>query len=348
MKILLLFLFIPLLTFSQFDEKDEHLQALYRAPSHLYQHWNNVIYFYSNTTTAKKNSVEKVIQYKKTKKGERKEVETKTFDEGGRIIQRKNNYEDVSLIYKDTLLVETVNIRKRTTEKNTYSYDDQDRMIGSKRYRNNKLVSVYRFEYFNQHKRSLVEYTVYKRKTQVYQLKTTYDSLLKTPVSAIYTINGKTAKTWDYSCNEKGKLSANSTEALTSQCTYNQENNDGSYSTFSRTIRNGKAYLTQIDYTKDSVSLGYCHYYNDTVLLVRSVKTGLSHLYEEFSENGKFKLKTAFLDDENGNQLSIIHYNRRNKIIGSVRGQYDSHNLITEVVYQDKTQRFFEYSFYAN
>ena len=348
MKTLLLFLFIPCLTFSQFDEKDEHLQALYSAPSHLYQHFNNVIYFYSNTTTAKLNNVEKVIQYRKTKKGVKKEVETKTFNAEGRIIHRKNSFEEVTLNYVDTLLLETINVRKKTTEKITYSYDDQDRLIESKKYRNNKLVSAYRIDYFKQHKRSLVEYTVYKKKTEVYQLKTSYDSLLEKPISAIYISNGKLEKTWDYSCDEKGKLAATSNEALVSQCNFQQENNDGSYSTFSRTIRDGKNYLTQIDYSKDSLFLGYYQFYNDSILIAKTSKLGNRTEYETFSEKGKFKSKTIFLKDDQGNDLSTISYTKRNKVISSVYAQYDSHNLITELIFKDNMQRFFEYSFYVN
>ena len=346
MKTLLsLLILFPITVVAQYTTKDPQLQALYQAPSKQQLNWSNTIYYMSSANAAKENKVQSVTDYLISKRGKKEELNTKTFDAQGRIVQlnRKNSKEVYT--YSDTLLTEVTTTTKRSTTKRTYEYDQEDRMIASKYYKDDKLVSAFRFEYFDQIRRTLVEHTVYKRKTTVSALKTSYDELLKKPTAAVFTVNGEVKKTWNYDCKEKGELVKSSTEVVSSQCKFQQENNDGSYSVFIRSIEQGKTYLTQTDFSKDSIFISQHKYFNDTVLVEETVKNGKNYSYKYYSEKGKFQRKYEATYDEFGNQLGFMNYNRRNKLIYYTKATYNTQHLVTEVESGKKWKHTFEYTF---
>src|SRR3989338_5473712 len=172
MKTLILLLLLPLCAAGQYRDQDPQVQALTFAPSNYDQLRNSNIYYssWSSKNPVKENSVHTATIYLNSKRGKRKEIDVKTFDDKGRMVQRK-------------ALRETITVKGKKQSKTTYQYDEQYRMIGLQRFKNGKLVSRYRFEYFDGLKRSLVEQTTFKQKTTIYTLKTTYDELLKKPTS---------------------------------------------------------------------------------------------------------------------------------------------------------------------
>ncbi len=348
MKTLFLFLLLPLGVMAQYADKDPQVQALTFAPNNYDQVRNNNIYYanWSTINPVKDNKVHTVTIYLGSKKGKRKEIDVKTFDDQGRIIQRKSKWETVTFSYTDSLLTETTSVKGKNQSATRYHYDEQDRMIGLERLKNGKLVMKYRFEYFEEFKRSLVEQTIYKQKATVYTLKTEYDALLKKPTSVVYLINGKPEKTWNYDCKEQGELVEKPTEEISSQCAFEQENNDGSYSKFVRSIENGKTYLLQRNYSADSLFLGFQRFFNDTVLIERQINTDTETVVEHFSEKGKPKTKSVYQVDVNGNRIGYESYNRRNKLVYFEKLTYNERNLITESRLGKKWQHTFEYTFY--
>lgn len=348
MKALVLSVLLPLCAVAQYRDKDPQVQALTFAPSNYDQLRNNNIYYsnWSSKNPVKENKVHTATIYLHSKRGKRKEIEVKAFDDKGRLVQRKSLRETVTFSYTDTLLTETTSVKGKKQLKTTYQYDEQDRMIGLQRFKNGKLASSYRFEYFEGLKRSLVEQTIFKQKATVYSLKTTYDELLKKPTSVVYLVNGKLEKTWNYDCKEKGELVKKPTEEISSQCDFQQENNDGSYSKFARTIENGKTYLVQRDFNADSTFLGFSRFYNDTVLIEKQVNAKDETVVEHFSEKGKLKSKYRYQVDANGNRIGYQSYNHRNKLIYSEKLSYNEQNLITESKLGEKWKHTFEYTFY--
>lgn len=350
MKTLLVLVLLPLCAVSQYRDKDPQLQALTFAPSNYDQLRNNVIYYssWSSENAVKENKVHTVTTNLISKRGKSEAIETKTFDDQGRVIQRKSKYAITTHSYTDTLLVETITTKRKKEMKNTYQYDEHDRMIGSERFKNGKLVSKYRFEYFDGFKRSLVEQTVFKRKATVYTLKTEYDVLLKKPTSVVYLVDGKLEKTWNYDCKEEGELVKKSTEEISSQCSFEQQNNDGSYSKFVRSIENGKTYLLQSDYGADSSFLAFRKFYNDTVLIEKQLNTEDMITVERYSEKGKLMVKYDYQMDEKGNRVAYHAYSRRNKLVYFEQLTYNEQNLITESKLGEKWKHTFEYTFHSN
>ena len=302
----------------------------------------------SSANAAKENKVQSVTGYMISKRGKKEELDTKIFDVQGRMVQLNRKHSKEVYTYLDTLLTEVITTTKRSVTKRTYEYDEEDRMIASKYYKDDKLVSAFRFEYFDRIRRSLVEHTVYARKTTVSALKTSYDELLKKPTSAVFTVNGKVKKTWNYDCKEKGELVKSPTEVVSSQCKFQQDNNDGSYSVFIRSIEQGKTYLTQTDFSKDSIFISQYKYFNDTILVEETIKDGKNFSYKYYSEKGKFQRKYEALYDEFGNQLAFMNYNHRNKLVYFTKATYNTQHLVTQVELGKKWKHTFEYNFHSH
>lgn len=349
MKTLILFVLFPLCAVAQYRDKDPNVQALTFAPSNYDQTRSSVVYYtsWSSENAVKENAVNTVTTNLISKRGKSEVIETKTFDAQGRITQRTSKYETTTLSYTDTLLSETTTKTGKKVIRNTYQYDEQHRMIGSERFKNGKLVSKYRFEYFDGFKRSLTEQTVFKRKVTVYALKTAYDTLLKKPTSVVYLVDGKLEKTWNYDCKEQGELVKKPTEEISSQCAFQQENSDGSFSKFVRSIENGKTYLLQSDFAADSSFLGFRKFYNDTILIEQQLNTDDAIAIERYSEKGKLIIKFDYQMDKKGNRIAYHSYSRRNKLVYFELSTFNEKNLIVQSNLGEKWKYTFDYTFHS-
>ena len=304
----------------------------------------NAIFWMGNANAAQINRVATVKRFKMKKNGEKELIETKVYNTQGMIVERTYRDHKTTYKYKDTLLTSTFTQNKKSTFGSAYSYDNQDRLIHVKQFKNGKMRRETRYVYFEKNKLLSTEVFIYGKRTKVIRYETSYDELLRKPTAAFYYVNGELLKQWDFSCQEQGEI-VKKDEKQASECTYNQSNADGSYSIFKRIIENKKLYLNRTDFTKDSIFIASYRYYNDNILISKSSFENNVSIYEAFTQKGKFKYKSIAKYDENKNILLSEIYNRRNKKRTSNTYNYIKNGLIQE--YKSKNYNLvFEYTFH--
>lgn len=306
----------------------------------------NAIFWMGNANAAQKNNVATVKRFKVKKNGEKELIETKVYNKQGMIVER--TYRDITTTYKynDTLLTSTFTQNKKSSFGSAYLYDNQQRLIHIKHFKNRKTRSETRYVYFEKNKLLSTEEIIYGKHTKVIRYETTFDEILKKPTAAFYYVNGQLIKKWDFSCQEQGEI-VKKDEKQASECTYNQSNADGSYSIFKRIIDNKKLYLNRTDFTKDSIFIASYRYYNDSVLVSKnSFKNNVS-LYESYTHKGKLKYKSIAKYDGDKNILQSEYYNRRNKKRTSNTYNYIKNGLIQEYIFNNN-KLVFEYTFHNN
>jgi hypothetical protein len=346
MKNLLLLLCVPFIL--QAGNKDE-LKYLNQVRWNYSQNnvlRENAIFWMGNANAAQKNNVATVKRFKVKKNGEKELIETKVYNKQGMIVERTYRDQKTTYKYNDTLLTSTFTQNKKSTFGSAFLYDNQQRLIHIKRFKNGKTRSETRYVYFEKNKLLSTEEIIYGKRTKVIRYETTFDEILKKPTAAFYYVNGQLIKKWDFSCQEQGEV-IKKDEKQASECTYNQNNADGSYSIFKRIIEDKKLYLNRTDFTKDSIFIASYRYYNDNILISKSSFENNVSIYEAFTKKGKLKYKSIAKYDENKNILHSEYYNHRNKKRSNSTYNYIKNGLIQEYI-ANKNKLVFEYTFHSN
>ena len=262
--------------------------------------YQQYMYYGAKPDIIKQNKVGTVKSFNISKSGKKKEWYVRTYNLSGRLTQMKTTYGTVDYTYTDTLLSEIQRTGKKHTFRTSITYDSQARIVKLQSSKDNKPTSETVYVYFTGERTSLVERKIFGKKEKVYRLETDYDQLLKKATESRYTINGKLEKHWIYSCDEKGKIQEGKVERVT-QCQYYGSNNDGSYIRYIRTVENGKDYLQEMTYTKDSVMTEYKNFLHDSILVSHNIYATHQDIFENFKKNGKRTYKSTQEKDSKGN-----------------------------------------------
>lgn len=349
MKLLLPFLvLLPVISFAGFTpNSDAYMLSYLRwgAKYELGYNYQQNMYYGTKPETLKLNKVGSVKSFSVTKNGKKKIWYERTFDRSGRLIQMKSEDNTVNYKFSDTILNEI----QRTTKKHEFTtkiaYDSLSRISKIRSFKDGKLTAETHYEYFTGDQASLVEKKIYGRKEKTYRLETDYDNLLKKATESRYIINGELKKRWTYSCDEKGKIQETKVEEVT-QCQYYSSNNDGSYVNFTRTIEDGKDYLQETTFTKDSVMMEYKRFLHDSILVNHSTYSKSKNVFEGYKKNGKRSYKLIEEKDQNGNVVKRMDcYKPTDKSIITTTSVYSEKNLIQEVTYQNGRKLQFEYTY---
>nr|WP_294859119.1 hypothetical protein [uncultured Fluviicola sp.] len=347
-KLLLLLLLFPCTSFAWIGQDSEDFVLSYLrwgAKYELGYDYQQNMFYGANTKTMKQNKVKVVKSFSVNKHGSKKVWYERTFDLSGRLIQMKTDYNTVNYKFTDTLLSEIQRITKNHTFNTRIGYDSQSRIITIRSFKDEKLNAETRYVYFSGDLTSLVEKKTYGKKEKIYRLETDYDDLLKKATESRYVINGELKKRWIYRCDEKGKIQESKSDEVT-QCQYYGSNNDGSYTNYTRTIENGKDYLQEITFDKDSVMTGYKRFLHDSILVNHNTYSKEKDVYEAYRKNGKRSYKLIREKDKNGNTIRHIDcYKPRDKAIITTSFIYSESNLIQEVTYQSGRKVQFEYTY---
>lgn len=346
--LLLLLLLFPVISFAWIGQNSEASELSYLrwgAKYELGYDYQQNMYYGSNPKIMKQNKVSVVKSFSVNKHGKKKIWYERTFDLSGRLIQMKTDYNTVNYKFIDTLLSEIQRITKKHTFNTKIGYDSQSRIVSIQSFKDEKLNAETRYVYFSGEMASLVEKKIYGRKEKIYRLETDYDNLLKKATEARYVINGELKKRWIYSCDEKGKIQTSKLDEV-SQCQYYSSNNDGSYSSYTRTIEDGKDYLQEIAFNKDSVMTGYKRFLHDSILVNHNTYSKEKDVFEAYKKNGKRYYKLIQEKDKNGNIIRHIDcYKPTDKAIITTSLLYSENNLIQEVTYQSGRKVQFEYTY---
>jgi|GEM_PF-3449559 len=348
MKLLIPFLLLlPVMSFAGFTpNSDAYILNYLRwgAKIELGYTYQQDLFYGAKPGVLKQNKVGVVKSYNLKKNGQKKEWYERTYDLSGRLVQMKTEYNTVNYKFADTLLSEIQRITKKHTLNTKIEYDSQARIVKILSFKDEKLTAETNYVYFIGDKASLVEKKLYGKKLKTYRLETDYDELLKKPSEARYVINGKLEKRWTYNCDEKGKIQENKVDEVT-LCQYYGSNNDGSYTSYTRTIEDGKDVLQESTFSKDSVFLEYKCFIHDSILVGHNTYSKDKHVYESFTKKGKRIFKSSEEMDSNGNIIRYTNYSRNDKVSSFSSLRYSENNLIQEVTYKTGRKVQFEYTY---
>ena len=347
--ILSLLMCTPFITFAQYNSTQNLNYLMWGAEAILGNSTMSFDYYQNvnrRNDLIKENKVNTIKTVKVHTDGKKEVSAERTYNADGLPIKDVNKYTTTEFSYSGKLLTDVVRTSKKKVLKTHADYDGQGRIVHITKHRNGKLKSEYRYVYYQDHQTSLVEQINYGRKTKVFKYVTEYDDLLKKPTRSQYFINGKLKRNWTYSCDDKGEvLPKNVTEI--SSCSYNARNNDGSYIEYTRTITDGKVYLNENTYTKDSILTDSKRYYNEKILVYHYSIDGKTSTSENFNLRGKRTYKYSNTTDEHGNRISWKGYTRKDKVKYGYDCTFSEKNLVEKVQYlTDKYYFDFEYTFF--
>lgn len=376
MKRLILCLLFPFCTFSQdiyFDEPYAILKEIegsfsyMRFSSYFYDDWEQ-------EKAIKKAGVKEIKLHRIDKKG-KIHNSTKQYNQAGRFIY--GLHEDSKIEEKKEYLYDTLQTyrslktKKHFTEYKT-TYTDTKKSKQQK-WKNGKLVHEVSFNYTSFGK---IASSCVTKKGKNYEMHYEYNAENKLEKST-YLVNGKVKRVWNHSCKPEGETAKNpKVEVLSSACVYREENNDGSYAIFERTIRDNKPHLIKKSYTKDSLLIGTYSYVKDSILYKAVVTDGkcsvesnyktknqkiykqVKYCYQnkyineyQWIKRGKLKYRTTWERNENGFATTIKHFNKNQLEPSSITtNSTNDKNLLTESSYQRKSKTYhkttMEYLYY--
>ncbi len=263
---------------------------------------------------------------------------TSVYNSQGLLTSYRFNDNVTDYVYNDTLLLETTYQWKKHTSRTIHTYSG-DKRIMTQDFRDGKLVQELTFMYDGEHciKSTCVEYDHRRR---VSTLEHTVDPLTGKVVKATYFVNGKLKKKWDYSCNDKGVATDAKIEAVSSYCTYNQENNDGSYSTFARSIREGKVYLTQTDFNADSTRIRTVEYLNDSIVVRKTDFIGKRVVTAVYNpKKSKLDYTVEYETNDQNHMVMQKFTDNKGKIIYMHEYAYLENGLVASITETDSKAR---------
>ncbi len=340
-KLLLLILLSPFVI-----EAQKSMQQFYDLNSliHNYNFFDESV----TTTTLRKQLQIKSIKTTAILKNSKKNYSTDlTYNKMGKntsYVTKKWSQEKQYL--NDTLetYVVTTGKKQKTEVKSTYA----DGYLSSRSiFDEGKLRSTYTLAY-NQNKK--VTSSKLTRNKKIYEIQNSYNDENKL-IKTVYLINYKIKKEWIYECKPEGQLVASKTEEISSFCTYKEESADGSYATFTRTLKEGKPYLNKQVFNKDSVLVSSKTFLNDTILVWEKTKINNVETFINYKKSGKFTYKQIITYNDLGNVLCREFINRKKGPSFSKRDFELNPNGTTQkemVYYKGKLQKTikYEYSFY--
>ncbi len=346
--LLLLLLLFPGMSFAWIGQNSEAYMLSYLrwgAKYELGYNYQQNMYYGSKPAIMKQNKVSVVKSFTLNKQGKKKIWYQRTYDLSGRLIQMKTDDNTVNYKFTDTLLSEIQRITKKHTFNTKIGYDSQSRIVKIQSFKDEKPDSETNYIYFSGDNASLIEKKLFGKKEKTYRLETDYDNLLKKATESRYIINGELKKRWTYTCDEKGKIQETTVDEIT-QCQYVGSNNDGSYINYTRTIEDGKDYLQETYFTKDSVIVEYKRFLHDSILVNHNTYSKDKDVFEGYKKNGNRSYKLIEEKDKNGNIIRHTDcYKKTDRSMITTSLLYSENNLIQEVTYQSGRKVQFEYTY---
>lgn len=307
--------------------------------------YQQTFYYGAKPEIIKQNKVSTIKSFHISKNGKKRDWYERTYNSSGKLVRMKTENSTVNYTFTDSLLSEVQNTTKKHVYRTLISYDSESRIIKIQSFTDKKLTAETNYVYFNGNQTSLVEKKIYGRKEKTYRLENDYDQLLKKTTESRYLINGELKTRWTYSCDEKGKVQETKIEEVT-QCQYFSSNNDGSYSSYTRTIEDGKDYLQETSFSKDSVLTAYKRFLHDSILVNHNTYSKSKDVFQAYRKNGKRSYKLIEEKDEKGNTVRRVDcYKPTDRALIITSYDYSENNLIREVTYNGGSKVQFEYTY---
>lgn len=294
------------------------------------------LYFFDQTLNADllKNKGISALEITSELKKKNAYVKSYTFNRLGNITTSKTSYATSEITYlKDSIPTKVDVVRRNQHRITAYEHNSNFDVLSENTYINKKQRTSRTFEYDD---RKITKQTFLSgrklRKSAVLEKK--YDSEGKMIQSLFYK-NGKLKNQWDYTCKPEGSdLLASKSNDLSNFCQYKEENADGSYKKFTRTIEKGKPYLFVAEYTKDSVFQRQDKFLNDTILINSVEVKGNTTWTSYFKPKNIFDFGYAITVNDDGQTILQEYYSGKSrKCTSKNHYTYDNQGLIQSDTY---------------
>jgi hypothetical protein len=346
MKHLILFVLLPVLSYGQMNHREQKKLNEIRYFDEWELNGINNIYFNQKTNHVKEAKVSSITYLNKNKNKAAKVSYKKWYNPTGKIIRMESKTDTVVYNYQDTLLVSIHRKSKKNEYFTSITYDDQHRVSSKSIKKNNQLTMETYYTYFKGQKRTRIERKSYGKKPHTYLLENEYEPILDRITKTTYSVDGILKQTWNYECNEKGKIVDTKLETVNSQCRFEQSNNDGSYSVFTRSIVDGKVQLTETLHSADSTFIGYKSFYNDSVVKYSYMKIGNTEQNKSFNKHGKLIAHSEKEMDAFGNQIAEYKFNKKGERKTRSINTFNEKHLLTSITYEEKYVTLIQYTYF--
>ncbi|GEM_PF-4994026 len=224
------------------------------------------------------------------------------YNSKGRVIESNYPNGGQKINYNsDTIVTENIIFHHKKYSKTEYLIDNQT-FITRETNNENKIIKEC-ITKKNENGKPISSYTRFGKKME-----------FSTEVKLFYNSDGKIEKRqhfkndilvqeWNYDCSKEGKLVKKENVFASSTCIWQDQKNDGSYTTYLREIKNGKSYLSKYEYSKDSVPLSVKIYLQDTILLTSSEKFGATEIVKHYNIKGKLIKLNTIISNNEGKQI---------------------------------------------
>jgi hypothetical protein len=300
------------------------------------------------------------IETQTTLTSSRNEKKTDTsfiaYNQKGMITTVNNERVQLSITYEnDTLIKHYHQVTKKRTIEAFYTYDSLSKQITAlKETKNDKPHFELERHYNDKGKIVYEKKKGGKKLTNTYEMKYTYSDDNKLSKIEYYK-NNKLINVWNYDCSEKGELEKDvkkSDVTQSSTCSWNEENNDNSYITYTRFIKDKKTYLTKAYYTADSVLHRQEHYVKETQLTNSLETTPFTSLRKYYKKNGKVNSSTLTVLNEDKTVKYVIrtYFNFLSTYQYQSENTYNAQQLLTAkkttIKGKEAPKTTFSYTFY--
>jgi hypothetical protein len=325
----LIVFFLPLFSFGQYDQ-DKYSQILWMMPTVKYgwYQWDpNSFYGGKDLRTS---GIDTLKNHYIRKNGKSEMIRMNIYNRDGRIVSAISGKRRTDYSYSDSLLVEiTTTSPKNRTKKVTYQYNEQGDLATSSEFTDGKLTDQYRFGYAGNICTLGEHISLSGRKKHVYVMKKEVSAEGKV-LKAIYLKDGEIERTWDYSCSDRGTVVEEKKDDETNVCKYEQQNNDGSYILYTRTLYKGKPYLTEVSYNADSVMTSWREFSSDSIMVRENIYSAQLEQFNRYTKKGKYKYGFAYVLDDQKRKTEVRSLNKKGKVISFSTFSYNDKGLITE------------------
>lgn len=251
----------------------------------------------------------KSIQSTYTRKNGKQSVSKTEYNAQGRITRLSSRRTEASYTYEhDTLQTGTVSSYRGKTFTSASAYEN-GRLVSRENHNNGKLTAKIAASYNAQ---GNILRSQMKQGRRNYEIQYTYGEDGKMTRN-VYLVNGKVKKEWIYECKPEGEVVASKTEAVSSFCTYREESADGSFVKFTRSLQEGKPYLTKQTFSKDSVLIQSQRFLNETTLIWESKNEGNTETVISYKDSGKLRYTQITVFNDKGSVISREYFEGKKK-----------------------------------
>ncbi|MFT5857925.1 MAG: hypothetical protein ACI865_000009 [Flavobacteriaceae bacterium] len=331
MKLIFLLLLLPFTSTSQ-TYKDNQAQSLLTRVKYTSTDLGYVLREHDHSLYKKLGIMGITINQGRNER--RMKVDRLRLNQTGNLIKKSGLKDTTTYTYVNDSLVQS--ILTHGSEKSATHYDyHAGKLIKKEHFEGNSLASRIVVQY--DHNENIVFSMVQsgRKLKNSYAMKYTYGE--EKVERQVFMKNEVILKRWNYSCEPKGELEEEKNRS--SICKYVEENRDGSYVLYIRTIEKGKPLLYSHSFTADSVNYASnCTNEQKVIIWTAKYEDNLRDL-TWYTEKGKFERNSVYRYTPEKQLLTLTtKRGKKKKMVSKLINEYNPNGTLanSESFYKGK------------